>query len=240
MHLELSRVAAAGTDIAFLDYEPRRARGITLVVGHGYSSSKHNLDFLCNFLAGHGFRVLSLDFPGHKLGASGGRLRSIDDLTDAMLAVVRYAGERYGDPIYVIGHSMGATTALRSCAADRRISGAISIATGSGRAAALAALRGKVTVDLRASYVDGLTLDEVAAQTEDVLDNALAGLAGRPALYIAADRDMMVSRKSAEDLFERAPEPKTFAMIASDHTYAGEHARSVVLAWLDERHPRRS
>jgi pimeloyl-ACP methyl ester carboxylesterase len=238
LHLDLLRVPAAGTEIAFLEYEPRRARGVSLVVGHGYSSSKHNLDFLCGFLASHGFRVFSLDFPGHKLGASGGRLRSIDDLTDAMGAVVRYARERDGNPVYVVGHSMGATTALRTCAADPRITGAVAIATGSGRAAALAALRGKVTIDLRASYVDGLTLDEVAEQTERVLDEALSKLAGRPTLYVAADRDMMVSRASAEDLYERAPQPKKFTVIESDHTYAGENARGAVLAWLDERHPR--
>jgi pimeloyl-ACP methyl ester carboxylesterase len=238
VNLDLRRVPAAGTEIVFLDYEPRRERGITLVVGHGYSSSKQNLDPLCGFLAGHGFRVLSLDFPGHKLGASGGRLRSIADLTDAMMSVVECARERQGDPVYVVGHSMGATTALRTCAADPRIMGAVSIATGSERAAALAALRGKLMVDFRASYVDGLTLDEVAEQTEAVLGDALKKLAGRPVLYVAADRDMMVSLKSAEELFERAPEPKTFKLISSDHTHAGEHARGVVLAWLDERHPR--
>jgi fermentation-respiration switch protein FrsA (DUF1100 family) len=66
----------------------------------------------------------------------------------------------------------------------------------------------------------------------------LSKLVGRPALYAAADRDMMVSRKSAEDLYERAPQPKKFVVIESDHTYAGENARAVVLAWLDERHPR--
>jgi fermentation-respiration switch protein FrsA (DUF1100 family) len=63
-------------------------------------------------------------------------------------------------------------------------------------------------------------------------------LAGRPVLYVAAQRDMMVSLRSAEELFERAPEPKTFALVDSDHTYAGENARASVLAWLNERHPR--
>lgn len=239
MNIDLRHVPAAGTQIAFLEYEPRRARGVSLVVGHGYSSSKHNLDFLCGFLASHGFRLFSLDFPGHKLGASGGCLRSIDDLTDAMSAVVRYARLHHEHPVYVIGHSMGATTALRACAFDPSIAGAVAIATGTGRAAALAALRGKVTIDLRASYVDGLTLDEVARETEAVLDETLGKLAGRPTLYVAADRDMMVSRKSGEDLYERAPQPKKFVVIESDHTYAGENARAVVLAWLDERHPRK-
>ncbi len=75
-------------------YEARRPRGVTLVAGHGYSSSKQNLDMLCSFLAGHGFTIYSLDFPGHKLGASGGRLNAATDLTAAMHAVVAAARAR--------------------------------------------------------------------------------------------------------------------------------------------------
>lgn len=240
MSLALVRLALArGDEIAALDYEPRRARGVTLVTGHGYSSSKHNLDALCAFLASHGYRVVSVDFPGHKLGASGGRLRSIDDLTATLATAIAYARDGAGgDVIYTMGHSMGATTALRACAADAAIAGAISIATGYGRPSALAALGLRGAVDLRSSYVDGLTLPEVVAATESVLDAALAALAGRPVLYIAANRDGMVSSASAAELFARAPEPKTFVTIDSDHTYAGERARAAVLAWLSERHPR--
>lgn len=229
----------AGGDIAALDYAPRRPRGVTLVVGHGYSSSKHNLDVLCGFLASHGYRVVSVDFPGHKLGASGGVLRSIDDLTDTLAAAVRYVRtSATGDAIYTVGHSMGATTALRACAADPALAGAISIATGYGRPSALATMALRGAVDLRASYVDGLTLPEIVTQTEAVLDAALAGLAGRPVLYVAAERDGMVAAASAAELFARAPEPKTFVTIASDHTSAGENARAAVSAWLGERHPR--
>jgi fermentation-respiration switch protein FrsA (DUF1100 family) len=57
-------------------------------------------------------------------------------------------------------------------------------------------------------------------------------------LYVAAERDGMVSLASARELFERAPEPKTFATIDSDHTTAGDNARATVLAWLNERHAR--
>jgi fermentation-respiration switch protein FrsA (DUF1100 family) len=78
----------------------------------------------------------------------------------------------------------------------------------------------------------------MAAAAERVLDATLAGLAGRPVLYVAADRDAMVSRASAEELFMRAPEPKEFVTISSDHTYAGENARAAILAWLNARHPR--
>jgi pimeloyl-ACP methyl ester carboxylesterase len=236
--LDLRREPFEDGEAAFLDYEPRRPRGVSIVAGHGYSSSKHNLDPLCSFLASHGFRMLSLDFPGHKLGASGGRLRSIDDLSAAMLAVAEFARRSYGDPVYVLGHSMGASTALRACAARATIAGAVSIATGYGRPRALEALKSRGTIDLRSSYVDGLTLEEVARETEAALDGALERLAGRPVLYVAADRDMMVALASARELFDRAPEPKSFALIESDHTYAGENARAAVLAWLNERHPR--
>jgi pimeloyl-ACP methyl ester carboxylesterase len=242
MKLEvLSLRTARGARVAALDYEPRRARNVALAVGHGYSSSKHNLDALCAFLASHGYRIVSLDFPGHKLGASGGRLESVDDLTSATAAVVAYIRERYAGDVYTLGHSMGATTALRACAADSGIAGAISIASGYGRPSALGALGAlgaRVTVDLRSSYVDGLTLQEVVAQTEPLLDAALARLAGRPVLYVAASRDGIVSPKGVRELFERAPDPKTLVTVESDHTSAGDNARVAVLAWLNERHPR--
>ncbi len=239
VNLELRRFATrGGATVVALDYAARRPRGVTLVVGHGYSSSKANLDLLCAFLASHGYRILSLDFPGHKLGASGGVLASIADLTDAVAAGVAFARAQSDGPVYTLGHSMGASTALRACAADPSIAGAISIATGYGRPSALAAIARGGAVDLRSSYVDGMTLPEVAEQTDAVLDTALLALAGRPVLYGAASRDGMVSRASAEELFARAPEPKTFALVESDHTYAGENARAVVLAWLNERHAR--
>jgi pimeloyl-ACP methyl ester carboxylesterase len=227
-----------GKTVATLDYEPRRARNVALAVGHGYSSSKHNLDLLCGFLASHGFHVASVDFPGHKLGASGGRLDAVEDLVESLSAAVAYLRERYGAPVYTVGHSMGAWTALLTAARDPQIAGAVSIATGYGRPLALEALAARGTVDLRSSYVEGLSLPDMAAQAAPAIEAALPLLAGRPVLYVAAKRDMMVSQRSAEELFERAPEPKTFATVDSDHTYAGENARGAILAWLNERHPR--
>ena len=240
LNVELLRVPGAGTDLAVLHYQARRPRSISIVAGHGYSSSKQNLDFLCGFLAAHGFAVYSLDFPGHKLGASGGTLRSDAQLIEAMRAVIAHARAHSNDRVYTMGHSMGAMTALRTAAAERDVRGVISIATGYGRPSALTALAGMSKNDFRSSYVDGLSLPELIAHTDQALDEALPQLAGRPALYIAAERDMMVSQKSVHALFERAPEPKKFVTIASDHTTAADHARSEVLAWLHDLHPERS
>lgn len=238
MNVELFRVDAGANEVAVLEYSARRPRGVTLVVGHGYSSSKQNLDMLCAFLASHGFAVYSLDFPGHKLGSSGGRLNAATDLIDAMSAVVRVARERGAGDLYVVGHSMGAVTALCTAGFDPRVTGAVSIATGYGRPQALETLARGGVVDLRSSYVVGLALPELAGQWQPLLDDALPRLAGRPTLFIAAERDGMVSRASVDVLFARAPEPKSFATIASDHTFAGDNARATVLAWLNERHPR--
>jgi pimeloyl-ACP methyl ester carboxylesterase len=236
--VSLWRTRAGDNDVAVLEYLPRRARGVSLVAGHGYSSSKHNLDFLCSFLASHGFHVYNLDFPGHKLGASGGTLRGMDDCVDAMGAVARAARERGAQTLYTMGHSMGATTALLLAATDASIDGAIAIATGYGRPTALSTLRAAGATDFRSSYVDGVDLPTLFADADARFDNALARLEGRPVLYVAASRDAMVAPASVRDLYERAPQPKSLAVIESDHTYAGEHARATVLQWLNERHPR--
>jgi len=67
---------------------------------------------------------------------------------------------------------------------------------------------------------------------------ALTKLAGRPTLFVAADRDGLVSQSSVKELFENASEPKTFSVVTGDHTFAGENARGAILEWLAERHAR--
>jgi alpha-beta hydrolase superfamily lysophospholipase len=238
VNVMLHRVDAGFNHVAALEYEARRPRNVTIVAGHGYSSSKQNLDGLCAFLASHGFGVYALDFPGHKLGASGGRLRGVHDLFDAMEAVVRFARERGAQTVYPLGHSMGATTALCVAGRDPSLAGAVSIATGYGRPTVLDALAARGVVDLRSSYVDGPTLQEIAHEWQPLVDEALPRLAGRPVLFVAAERDGMVSRASVSELYDRASEPKTFATVASDHTFAGDNSRTAVLQWLNALHPR--
>lgn len=238
MKVDLIRIRGLRNEVAVLAYEPRRPRNVWIVAGHGYSSSKHNLDFLCSFLASHGYGVFSLDFPGHKLGSSGGRLESVDDLVDSMSAVVRHVRELFEGPVYCMGHSMGAMTSLFVAAEDDRIAGTISITTGYGRPTAIDVLQSKGMTDFRSSYVTGVALPELVRGVDERFGQALPRLAGRPQLYVAARHDAMVSPRSVEDLFNRAHEPKTLVTIDSDHTYAGEHSRAEVLQWLNELHPR--
>ncbi len=236
-NVELFRIEAERNPVAVLRYEPRRPRGISVIAGHGYSSSKQNLDFLCSFLASHGFGVYSLDFPGHKLGTSGGILRGVDDCIDAMTAVLAFARERGDDAAYTLGHSMGGMTAIFTAALDANVFGTVAIATGYGRPTSLESLQRVGVADFRSSYVVGVTLPDLVAGVDRRYGELLDRLAGRPALYVAADRDAMVSPKSVRELYDRAPEPKTFVTIASDHTYAAEHSRARVLEWLNGLHP---
>ena len=238
--VDLLRVPASNNQsVAVLRYAARRPRNMSIVCGHGYSSSKHNLDFLCSFLASHGFDVYNFDFPGHKLGASGGVLRGFDDCIDAMHAVTTFALDRdMPAALYTIGHSMGAMTALFTAAHEPRVAGTVAIATGYGRPTALDTLRAAGATDFRSSYVDGVDLQSLVEGVDRRFEDALPALAGRPLLFVAAKHDAMVNAASVRALYDRASEPKRIVTIESDHTYAGEHARGEVLQWLNELHPR--
>ena len=122
----------------------------------------------------------SLDFPGHKLGASGGELRGVDDCIDAMSAAFRFARERGDSSAYTMGHSMGGMTAIFTAALDPAVLGVIAIATGYGRPTSLAALRQAGATDFRSSYVAASSLPELVASVDDGLRGAAAA-SGRPA-----------------------------------------------------------
>ncbi len=234
--VELFRISAQRNPVAVLWYEPRRPCGVCVIAGHGYSSSKQNLDFLCSFLATHGFGVYNLDFPGHKLGSSGGELRGVDDCIDAMTAVLQFARDRGDTQAYTLGHSMGGMTAIFTAALEPQVLGTIAIATGYGRPTSLETLRRVGVADFRSSYVVGVTLPELVAGVDRRYAQLLGRLEGRAALYISANHDAMVSPKSVRELYDRAPESKAFATIESDHTYAAENSRATVLEWLKGRH----
>jgi pimeloyl-ACP methyl ester carboxylesterase len=155
-----------------------------------------------------------------------------------MDAAVALARARGATTIYTLGHSMGAACALCVGGRDPQLAGAISIATGYGRPSALDALAARGVVDLRSSYVDGLSLPEIAAAWQPHLDEALRQLGGRPVLFVAGARDVMVSKASVTELYDRAYDPKTLVEIESDHTFAGDNSRAAVLQWLKALHPR--
>ena len=116
------RTGPAGDGTAFeVAVDGRRVRGRrwgggpVVYLVHGWGGSAGQLDALVAPLVRSGFSVVSYDAPSHGAsdpGASGRRISTIPEASEALLAVVARFGRAHG----VVAHSLGATaaaTALR-------------------------------------------------------------------------------------------------------------------------------
>jgi len=80
---------SVGGSVRGLYYHAGGDRASTcIVLCHGYSAGKHNVDPLAFYLAVEGWSSLAFDFLGHKLGASVGRLQTAHDLVQNALDAV--------------------------------------------------------------------------------------------------------------------------------------------------------
>jgi alpha-beta hydrolase superfamily lysophospholipase len=107
------RIAAS----AFLPLEPRG----TVVATHGYEASAAAFAPLARSLAAAGFAVVALDLPGH--GRSDGEPGMIGDFReygDAVAAVASECGRLLPRPLFALGHSAGALSALDAIARPGR------------------------------------------------------------------------------------------------------------------------
>src|ERR1700682_6265262 len=108
IRIDLMAFASGGGTVRGLFYHTGRP-STCVVLCHGYSSSKHNVDPLAFHLAVDGFSAFAFDFLGHKLGASTGPLRTGADLVENALDAVALARALPGvEHIVLGGHSMGA------------------------------------------------------------------------------------------------------------------------------------
>src|SRR5579864_1804454 len=134
-HVRIDRVEfeSGGGTVRGLYYYVNGA-STCVVLCHGYSSSKHNVDPLAFHLAADGYSSLAFDFLGHKLGASSGPLREADDLVanalDAVACAQRMTGVRH---VVLGGHSMGAATSIAATAVRADVEGVIAMATSPDR-----------------------------------------------------------------------------------------------------------
>lgn len=110
---------------SWLPGEPARA---VVVISHGAGEHVGRYEHVAGGLTGAGLAVYALDHRGH--GRSGGPRALIDRLDHAVADLDRLvvlAGEAHpGLPVFLLGHSMGGTIALRYAAAHGdRLSGMI-------------------------------------------------------------------------------------------------------------------
>jgi pimeloyl-ACP methyl ester carboxylesterase len=206
-----------------------------IVLCHGYSSSKHNVDPLAFHLAADGYCAFAFDFLGHKLGASTGRLRSGADLIENALDAIAFARSLPGVRRIVLGgHSMGATATIGAAARSEVVEGAIVMATSLHRGNALTNDTMLSGLQNRAAYVDGASPTAIAREM-DANAARIGEIAPRPLLVIAGSRDGLVGPTAVRELYEAASEPKTFEIVEANHTDCAERSRFVISRWLKAR-----
>lgn len=206
-----------------------------LVLAHGYSSSKHNLDGLAFYLATEGVRSLAFDFLGHKLGCSSLPLREPDDLCANVLDAVAFARNlSHVRSVVAVGHSMGAAASIGAAAQSSTIDGVVAMCTAFGRNKSLAGPTMLGGLRNRACYVDGPS-PEALTRTMDGCTARIGEIAPRPLLVIAASKDAIVAPSVVHALFDAAGEPKTYELVDANHTDCAERAKFVVMRWLRAR-----
>jgi alpha-beta hydrolase superfamily lysophospholipase len=235
-YIRIDRVEfpSAGGIVRGLHYYSDQAE-TCIVLCHGYSSAKHNLDPLAFHLAASGYAALAFDFLGHKLGASSGPLRNADDLVANAMDAVQCARTRRGVQHVILGgHSMGAATAIGATALLPEVQGLIVMATSADRSRQLTDDTMLSGLRNRSAYVDGVSPEAITVAM-DAFTQKIGDVAPRPVLVIAGSRDALVSPSAVRRLFEKAHEPKTFELIDANHTDCAERARFAVTRWLAAR-----
>ncbi len=234
--IEVERIEfpSAGGTVRGLTYA-RGEPATCVVLAHGYSSSKHNLDGLAFYLATEGLRALTFDFQGHKLGCSSLPLARAEDLVRNVLDACACARALPSvRTVVAAGHSMGAAATIAAAAQAPEVAGVIAMCTGLARSLAMesGALIGGLRN--RACYVAGPPPEEIT-RTMDACTTRIGAIAPRPLLVVAADNDAIVGLSAVRALFEAAGEPKDFAVISATHTDCAERAKFAILRWLRAR-----
>ena len=234
IRIELLSFASAGGTVRGLFYHAGLP-STCVVLCHGYSASKHNVDPLAFHLAVDGFSAFAFDFLGHKLGASTGPLRTGADLVENALDAVAVARALPGvERVVLGGHSMGAATSIGAAARSPVIEAVIAMATSLDRGRVLTDGGMLSGLQNRAAYVEGAPPDEIAMAMDEYTSH-VAEIAPRPLLVIAGSKDGLVGPAAVRRLFDAALEPKTFELIDANHTDCAERSRFVVSRWLKAR-----
>jgi pimeloyl-ACP methyl ester carboxylesterase len=240
MRLETAQIPGREIPLSGLRYLPDAPlKRIALLYAHGFTAGKYSLDGIAGYLAGRGYEGLTFDFVGHKLGGTGGKmLRMEQAVENAQDALLWLNGQVPGRRIVLLGHSMGAAaslaTAARALAAGEatQIAGILSLCMGVDPMIGFQSAVGKAMQAQRADYVEGTPAPQLMPQIEPLLP--LSGeLGDLPALFVAAQQDVLFSTERVAALAQAAGRRTQMQTIEAAHVDAPDRARRVVLKWLD-------
>lgn len=222
--------------------DPATAPG-TIILGHGFSASRHTDLHLPAFLVPAGFNVLMLDFRAH--GESGGSQTSAGYLEHHdILAAVAYLQGRGLQRIGVQGYSLGAAVAIVSAALGPALRGVVAdsgfarlstplaqILRSWGRSPWQAQLAGRLGAWFVARDL-GFQADEAAPV------HLIGRISPRPVFLIHGEADQLIPVSEAHALYAAAGEPKQLWVVPGavhdGGAYAAvpdEYRRRVVAFW---------
>lgn len=114
-HVEGRFAGAKGLEIYWQSWQDEAPTRAAVVISHGAGEHSSRYRHVAVHLAGLGYPVYALDHRGH--GRSGGRRALVDRLDNAAadldVLVERARGEHPDTPLFLLGHSLGGTIALR-------------------------------------------------------------------------------------------------------------------------------
>jgi hypothetical protein len=173
------------------DDVPADPRG-TFLVWHGNAGTALDRRYFSRALGARGFRVILMEYPGYG-GRGGGRGEA--SFTEDARAAARLAGERHGEPLYVLGESMGCGVAT-AVAADPEcgVEGVVLITPWA------------TLPDLAQSAYPLLPARWLVRDRYDNVAN-LARYRG-PVAVLISERDEIIAPRHAERLYESVPSRK--------------------------------
>lgn len=242
-----SAVGWAYRDVSFRDSAGLTLRGWwipgtrhrTIVMVHGWTSSRQEPMSRAGYLHGAGYNLLLFDLRGH--GTSDGSYTTLGWAEpDDVLAAVRFARRQDPGSVALLGYSMGASASIEAAA---RGAGVAAVVEDSGFASLLDVIRHDFTrnTGLPASpFVDPLLAIGTAdlgvdpARVRPVNDAARLTV---PMLAIVGTADTMVPPAQGYELYRAARGPKELLVVpGAGHVAGYRHSPSLyqetVLAFL--------
>lgn len=214
-----------------LVYTPdaKKDRGVTVLMGHGFSVSKHHLDGLASYLCYFGYEVINVDFPGHKMGASRGKLEHPMQLVET-LKLARQCTER--EKVILLGHSMGGAAAVRAAAEFPDAQGLIVLGMGADPAARFNDKIVTSTLEWGSHYVEALEGKQFLRQIKDELLPHMERVTV-PSLLIGGTEDFVIPVTEVKKLAEMAKSQTTVKVLKTSHADLPDEGKKEIRQWLE-------
>ncbi len=209
-----------------------------IIFCHCFTCSKETITTfrLSRLLAENGFAVLRFDFSG--LGNSEGDFAdtTFSNMQDDLHSAVDFLSEHYQPPEFLMGHSLGGTTALSIAQGHDSVKGVVTVASPSEPEHVLHHFSHALTLleqNIAASFeVAGQYYDIKPGFVEDVrsfdMPYVLSGL-DKPVLIFNIENDVLVSERDSQQIQEWAGGATCLLNVSgSDHLLSGREATRFV------------